>query len=216
MRRGGYTLIELVSAMALVVALLMAAVAAYPSWGRIHAMRAAESLMMGELQRARQFAVTHGRPVRLCITNSVPDSPRPPLGRIWVSCATPDIADTTGQFPLCIGKTNDLPRGVFFVLTKSGADDPVDDASRFERPTSVTFAPDGGCAVGGDWGEPEGEGSNDWGADEVRRIFLLRHRQRTGPKDAPRYLQLGFEVHRLTGLARVLTEQEVAAELPSP
>ena len=209
MRRRGYTLIELVAVMALVSAVLLAAVATYPSWNRIHSMRAAESILLGEFQKARELALTQNLYVRVGVTNCVRSLPRPSSGLVWISCADPGDDDAEpGHFPISMGKTNELPRGVFFVLSDADrtARVPAEHPGASESsdwPASVTFRPDGACAVGGDWGD-------EWGDDEVERTFRIRYQHPSGRSDdstAPdkaHYLFQGFAVHRLTGLARVV------------
>lgn len=212
---AAFTLVELVAVMAVMAAILMTAVASYPSWGRIHAMRSAESLVMGELQRARQLAITQNRHVRLGVTNSVPESPRLPYGRIFLACSDPDDAKSEGSFPVTFGKTNDLPRGVFFVLSKDIADDP--SPGKAERPSTITFKPDGSCAIGGDW---RNEGAwcdadsdaldGDRESSNGERVFVIRYARATGKADGKAtFLSRAFAVNRLTGLARVVqTSQE--------
>ncbi len=216
--RCAFTLVELVAVMAVMAAILMTAVASYPSWGRIHSMRASESIVMGELQRARQLAITQNRHVRLSITNCVPDSPRLPYGRISMACSNPDNPESEGMFPVSFGKTNDLPRGVYFVLTEKLDGSPIYKAEDIKRPTSITFKPDGSCAIGGDW-----RGEDIWcdkdsdklgkayEAEHADRMFFIRCQQpkRKNDPDERHRLFRAFAVNRITGVVRTLQADEI-------
>lgn len=215
-RRRAFTLIELVTVMAVMAAILMTAVASYPSWGRVHAMRSAESLVMGELQRARQLAITQNRHVRLSVTNCVPDSPRLPYGRISLACSNPDDSEAEGKFPVAFGKTNDLPRGVFFVLTDKLEEEPASKGEEIKRPATITFKPDGSCAIGGDWRNEDvwcDKDADKLESEDVERIFRIRHIHPLGKANEKKYLSRAFAVNRLTGLARVV---QTSQEEPTP
>ena len=219
-RRRAFTLIELVTVMAVMAAILMTAVASYPSWGRVHAMRSAESIVMGELQRARQLAITQNRHVRLSVTNCVPDSPRLPYGRISLACSNPDNAEAEGKFPVAFGKTNDLPRGVFFVLTDKLEEEPASKGEGIERPATITFKPDGSCAICGDWRNEDvwcdklaDESDKDYESKHGERVFLIRYIHSIGKSSEKKYLSRAFAVNRLTGLARVV---QTSQEEPTP
>ena len=66
-----YTLIELLSVLAIFIILLSIAVASSVHWGRAARMRGSVQKAKASLEQARQWAVTHGVPTDFVFTNSV-------------------------------------------------------------------------------------------------------------------------------------------------
>jgi prepilin-type N-terminal cleavage/methylation domain-containing protein len=113
---NGFSLIELLSVMAIVLILLALAVDASLGWGRRAGLRAGTAEVGAALDLARQWARTHGRPTTFAYGNTA--------GR---ECGYVVLRDAVHG---AIGHSNHLATGVVF--TNDG-------------PDSIVFLPDGTC-----------------------------------------------------------------------
>ena len=98
--KRGFTLLELITVMAIMMILMGMAMLAFVDWGRGAAMRSALMSVRTALSQARQHAVTYRVPTCILCTNSA----SPLRGYYLVTNRTDGI----------IGTTNYLPEGIAF------------------------------------------------------------------------------------------------------
>ncbi len=208
--RRGFTLIELVAVMVIMVLVLTLALGAHRMWRRAGALQSVGTLALTHLSLARQHAITHATPTTWTAVNARP-VPRDgrlafdqdlawdePLEYGWLLLTkaageTPEHphADEPGPDRLLLADPVRLPRRHLWALPVGG--DP--DGERALAPLEpnafwhVTFLPDGGCG-----------GSDALWPDNQRRLSFFED---IGPAARTNLLRRGtVRVERLTGLAR--------------
>ena len=99
--RRGFTLVEILSVMAILVLFLAVATPAVIDWGRASRMRAARATVQASLGLAREVAMAHDQPVTWYATNLVQGE----MGVLWLEFEEK-----------LYGSSNRLGRGLVFTL----------------------------------------------------------------------------------------------------
>ncbi len=213
---GGFTLIELVAVMAIMVLVLTLALGAHRMWRRAGALQSTATLALTHLNLARQHAITQATPTTWTAVNARPraqdgrlslegdfaeDEPQE-SGWILITVAAPrQDGASSGHAPADHPEDGDTPHPERVLLA-----DPVrlprrhlwslrtDDGPALEPLTpavrwNVTFLPDGSCA-----------GSDMLWPLNRRELWFFED---AGPASRTNLLRRGsLQVERLTGLAR--------------
>jgi len=177
--KQGFTLIELISVMVVMVLVLTIAVGSHLMWKRHNALDAVEMQVLAHLSLARQHAITQVRPTSFWVTNALE------RGEYLVSTSAEgaedmhEAAGAPSEYRTLIGGTNAMPRQLFW---RRDLDSP-------ELEPFLTFLPDGSCRT------------------EEDRIFVFWH-DLTAPARTNALLHRAIRVNRLTGLARALPRED--------
>ncbi len=221
-RRGGFTLIELVAVMAIMVLVLTLALGAHRMWRRAGALQSIATLALTQLNLARQHAITQARPTTWTAVNARP-LPRDgrlslegdfaeeePLEQGWVLitvAAPPPEGEAGGRTPAAHPEDGDTPHPERLLLADPvrlprrhlwslrTADGPALEPLTPGERWNVTFLPDGSCA-----------GSDMlWPLNRRELSFF----EDAGPASRTNLLRRGsLQIERLTGLARPVSATE--------
>lgn len=208
--KTGFTLVELISVMVVMVLVLTIAIGAHLMWKRQNALDAVAMQVFAHLSLARQYAITQAVPTTFTASNRalkhnpavgtlsldtdfVAPTNAPDRGLFFVSTAsTNDAVDNAEDTPpsaerTLLGDVSQLPRRIVWFDVAAAV--PTTEHSH------ITFLPDGTCATDESaW--PDGTRDLVFSQDispAVRTNRLLRRTVRVNP---------------LTGLARAFTRDE--------
>ena len=123
---SAFTLIELVSVLAIVAVLLTMVLGAYAGWGRATSIDGAAGILAAGLGHARELAITQRVDTRVAWRN-VARPGRPPHGVFDIS----SLGENTNEVPVVCTPSNALPADVRF---------------RGDVEAAIEFRPDGTCA----------------------------------------------------------------------
>lgn len=127
--RKAFTLIELVSVLAIVCVMLTVALGAYISWGRTGSLDAAANQLAAALDHARELAITQRLNTQvICSNTNFPGRPNRGVYALFIQRSeTNDVTDVVPAAPSGL-----LPPDVWM---------PAASASQI----TITFLPDGTC-----------------------------------------------------------------------
>lgn len=135
---AGFTLIEVVSVLAIVSAMLAIVLGAYAGWARAGNIGAAANLVSSALDHAREQAITQRRVARIVCQN-VSVSGRPATGQIELLLSTNEPFDAAAAF-VPFAPRNVLPPAVCFQKEQSIDFGPDGAAAPFDDPSTLSDA----------------------------------------------------------------------------
>jgi prepilin-type N-terminal cleavage/methylation domain-containing protein len=170
-RRKGFTLIEILVVLAIMMIMMGMAMFAFVDWGRGAKLRTAVTNFRTAFTHTRQHTVTHRRRTALLYGNAAPPGSPPgtPPNRGWYAIANPVDG--------LMGVTNYLPEGII-ITNEPGIDS-----------WALRFKLDGSCDSDCD---DDGSSGDDWTGNQ-RKILLIEGGRGTNA------LIYTVQVFRLTG-----------------